>query len=125
MIRPYSIVNVKFIEDEDYVFIEITEGSWDNNFKLAQLNATGYKNERFGLYLENLVDTGYYPNPSIRNISYDDGIDFLPFKLDGGYIHISYIDTLTVRGDFKVTLEDDFNGAQIRTIVGSFGINIY
>lgn len=125
VIKPYSVVNVKFIEDEDYVFIEITEGSWDKNVKLAQLNATGYKNERFGLYLENLIDTGYYPNPSIRNISYTDGMDFLPFKLDGGYIHISYIDTLTVRGDFKVTLEDNFNGADIRTIVGGFGINIH
>lgn len=125
IIKTYSIVSVKFIEDEEYVFIELTEGSWDNNQKLAQLNATGYKNERFGLYLDNLIDTGYYPNLSIRNISYTDGMDFLPFKLNGGYIHISYIDTLTVRGDFKVTLEDNFNGAEIRTIVGGFGINIH
>ena len=125
MIRPYSVVNVKFIEDEDYVFIELTDGSWDKNVKLAQLNATGYKNERFGLYLENLIDTGYYPNPSIRNIFFTDGMDFLPFRLHSGFIHVSYIDSLSVRGDFKVTLEDDFNGAQIRTIVGGFGINIY
>ena len=124
-LRPYSVVNVKFIEDEDYVFIELTEGSWERNLKLAQLNATGYKNERFGLYLENLLDTGYYPNPSIANISYGDGMDFLPIRLLGGYIHVAHIDSLTVYGDFKVTLEDEFNGAQIRTIVGGFGINIY
>lgn len=35
VIRPYSVVNVKFIEDEDYVFIELAEGSWDKNIKLA------------------------------------------------------------------------------------------
>lgn len=65
-IEPYSIVSVKFIDDEDYVFIETTEGNWDKIQNMAQLNATGYKYERFGLYLGNLIDTGYYPNPSIR-----------------------------------------------------------
>ena len=123
-VKPYSIVSVKFIEDEDYVFIETTEGSWDKIQKIAQLNATGYKNERFGLYLDNLLDTGYYPNPSIRNISYTDGYDFVPFKLNGGFIHISYIDSLIVKGDFKVTLEDNFNGAEIRTIIGTFFVTI-
>jgi glycine cleavage system H protein len=125
VVKPYTVVSVKFIGDEDSVFIELTEGSWDNNLKQAQLNATGYKNERFSLYLVNLIDTGYYPTPSIRNISYTDGMDFLLLKLDGGYIHISYIDTLTVRGDFKVTLEDNFNGADIMAIVGGFDINIH
>lgn len=69
LVKPYSVVNVKFIEDEEYVFMEITEGSWDKVQKLALLDAIGYKLEKFGLYLDNLVDTGYYPNPSIRNIS--------------------------------------------------------
>lgn len=125
MVRPHSIVSAKFIVDEDFIFMETTEGSWDKIPKQAQLNATGYKNERFGLYLDNLTDTGFYPNPAIRNISYTDGLDFIPFKLNGGFIRISYIDSLTVRGDFKVTLEDNFNGAEIRTVVGGFGINFY
>ena len=124
-VQPYSFVAVKFIEDDDYVFIETATGSWDRNVKLAQLNAIGYKNERFGIYLDNLVDTGNYTNPTIRNISYTDGLDFIPFKLGSGYIHISYIDSSMVRGDFNVTLEDNFNGAEIRTVVGGFGINIH
>lgn len=123
--KPYSFVSVKFVEDEDYIFIETTEGSWDNTQKIAILNAIGYKNERYGLYLPNLIDTGNYPNPTIRNISFADGVDFLPFKLNGGYIHINYIDTLTVRGSFKATLEDNFNGAEIRTVIGGFAINTY
>lgn len=125
VLRPYSVVNVKFIEDEEYVFMETVEGSYDKDLKLAQLNATGYKLERFGLYLNDLTDTGYYSNPSIRNISFTNGLDFLPYRLNSGYIHIIQIDSFSVRGDFKVTLEDDFNGAEIRTIVGGFGINIY
>ncbi|MBX9732608.1 MAG: hypothetical protein K2X37_00990 [Chitinophagaceae bacterium] len=123
--KPYSFVSVKFIEDEDYIFIETTEGSWNNNQKIAMLNATGYKNERFGLYLTNLRDTGNYLNPSINNISFTDGVDFIPFKLNSGFIHISYIDTLTIRGDFRVTFKDNFNGAEIRTIIGGFAINTY
>lgn len=124
-LKPYSFVQVKFIEDEDYAFIETTEGNWDKNLKLAMLNATGYKNERFGLYLNNLTDTGNYLNPTINNISFTDGVDFIPFKLNNGFIHISHIDTLTVRGNFRVTLEDNFNGAEIRTIIGGFAINTY
>lgn len=125
VVKPYSFVSVKFIDDEDYVFIETTEGSWDRNIKQAQLNATGYKNERFTLNLRNLTDTGNYPNPSIQNISYNDGFDFQPFKLKAGFIHIISVDSLSVRGDFRVSLEDDFNGAETRTIVGGFGINIH
>jgi hypothetical protein len=125
VVKPYSFVSVKFIEDEDYVFVETTEGNWDKNKKLAQLSATGYKNERFSLNLPNLTDTGNYPNPSIININYNDGLDFQPFKLKTGFIHIDFIDSLSVRGDFKVSLEDDFNGAESRTVVGGFGINIH
>jgi hypothetical protein len=124
VIKPYSFVAVKFVGDEDYVFIETTEGGWDKNQKLAQLNATGYKNERFSLNLTNLTDTGNYPNPSITNITYTDGLDFQPFKLNDGYIHISYLDSLSVRGDFSVSLEDNFNGAEIRRVIGNFGINV-
>lgn len=125
VVKPYSFVSVKFIDDEDYIFIETTEGSWDRNIKWAQLNATGYKNERFTLNLPNLTDTGDYPNPSIQNISYNDGFDFQPFKLKAGFIHISFIDSPSVRGDFRVSLEDDFNGAETRTVVGNFVINTH
>ena len=125
MVKPYSFVAVKFVEDEDYVFIETTRGNWDKNKKLAQLNATGYKNERFSLNLLNLTDTGNYPNPSIININYNDGLDFQPFKLKAGFIHINFVDSISVRGDFKVLLEDDFNGAETRTVVGGFAINIH
>jgi hypothetical protein len=125
VVKPYSFVEVKFIEDEDYVFIETTEGSWAKDQKLAQVLAIGYKNERFSLNLPNLIDTGNYPNPSIINITYNDGLDFQPFKLKSGFIHISFIDSLSVRGDFNVSLEDDFNGADTRTVVGGFGISIH
>jgi hypothetical protein len=69
VVKPYSFVSVKYIEEDDYVFIETTYGCWDNNQKLAQLNATGYKNKRFNLNLPNLTDTGNYTTPSIITIN--------------------------------------------------------
>lgn len=118
------MVNVKFIEDEEYIFIENLEASWDINTRVAELSARGYKFEQFNLYMS-LQTTGFYPSPTINNINYTDGLDFIPFKLTDGYINITYIDSITVRGSFQVSLEDNFNGAETRTIVGGFGINIH
>jgi hypothetical protein len=89
VVKPYSFVSVKYIEEDDYVFIETTYGCWDNNQKLAQLNATGYKNKRFNLNLPNLTDTGNYTTPSIITINYNDGLDFQPFKLKSGFVNIA------------------------------------
>jgi hypothetical protein len=125
MVKLYSFVEVKFIEDENDVFIETIDGSWDKNQKLVQLTATGYKNERFRLNLTNLTDTGNYPNPPIININYNDGLNFQLFKLKAGFIHTTFVDSVSVRGDFKVSLEGDFNGAGSRTVVVGFGISIH
>lgn len=123
-VNPYTFVFVKFIEDEDFIFIETADGNWDSNTKLAQLTATGYNNERFRLSLPSLTDTGNYPAPSITNISFSNGVNFVPFKLNSGFIHVSSIDSLSVRGDFQVSLASDFNGSVNRTIIGNFGINV-
>ncbi len=123
--KPHSMIHVKFSEDEDYIFIERTEGSWNPDMKSAQLSAYGYKYERFSLNLPNLTKAGYYPNISLDNIFYTDGIDFVPFKLNSGFIEITNIDSLEVGGNFKVALEDDFNGIDHRTIVGTFLINTH
>jgi hypothetical protein len=89
VVKPYSFVAIKYIEEEDYVFIETTYGSWDKNQKLEQLNATWYKYERFSLNLPNLTDTGNYTTPSIINVNYNDGLDFQPFKLKAGFVNIA------------------------------------
>jgi hypothetical protein len=119
----YSFVQVKYIENEDYVLIETTEGDWNRNTKIARLTATGYNNERFNLLLPQLTDTGYYPAPAASNISYADGANFMSYKFNNGFIYISYIDSLSVMGKFQVSLASDFNGNQNRIIVGNFGIN--
>jgi hypothetical protein len=124
-IGPYSILSVRFIEDEEYIFIKTPEASWDFNGSTAKLYARGYKFEQFNLHLSALQTTGFYPTPTIQNISYTDGLDFIPFKVSGGFINITYLDSLTVKGIFQVSLEDNFNGAENRTITGGFGINIY
>ena len=119
----YSLLSVKFIEDEDYIFIKTIDGNWDQTNKLAWLNATGFKHENFQLYLPNLTDTGNYPTPAITNINYSDGLNFMSFKLNYGFIHISKIDSLSLTGDFQVSLASNFNGYVNRIIVGNFGIN--
>lgn len=124
-IHTYSVVNIRFWGEEDDIFKETIEGSWDNNTRLARMYALGYKFEEFHLYLSAKVDTGFYPNPTINNISFTDGLDFIPFKLSSGFIHIDYIDSLTIRGYFRMALDDDFNGSETKTIVGGFGINIH
>lgn len=119
----YSFIQVKYIENEDYVLIETTEGDWNRNTKIARLTATGYNNERFNLFLPHLTDTGYYPAPATANISYADGAKFVSYQFNNGFIYISHIDSLSVMGKFQVSLASDFNGNRNRVIVGDFGIN--
>jgi hypothetical protein len=43
--------------------------------------------------------------------------------LTGGFIRIIGIDTLSIKGEFQVSLADGYNGAENKIIIGSFGIN--
>jgi hypothetical protein len=122
-VKPYSYLSVKFVEDEDFVLMEHIEGTWLPNEKQASLNAYGFKNERLNIYLPGLRQTGRYPNLSIDNIFYTDGVDFVPFKVDSGFLEITQLDSSKVGGTFKVVLEDEFNGIEHRTIIGNFIIN--
>lgn len=121
-IKTICIVNVKFLDDEDYVGMETVDGEWNSNTGIAKINAVAYNLSRFKMYLSSLHDTGFYPFPTIDNIYFTDGADFQPTKLADGYIHLLHIDSHIVRGDFQVSLQDDFNGAETRTIIGNFGI---
>ncbi len=120
---PYATVSVRFLGDEDDVFFEIMEVSWEISSRTARVSAQGFAFEEFYLYLPGVLDTGYYPNPTIQNISFSDGIDFKPFKVAGGYIHVDYFDSVIFRARFQVGLEDDFNGTEYRTIIGACTIN--
>jgi hypothetical protein len=121
--KPYSIVSIKFVGDESDIPMETINSKWSYSLKVAEITATGYKFEQFQLYLPNVTDTGDYTNLSINNISFTDGVDFVPHKFQYGFIHINYIDSISVSGYFKVSLEDDFNGVETRAIEGAFGIN--
>lgn len=83
-IKPYSFVNVKFAEVEDYVFIETAEGSWNYQTSIAKISGAGYNHEEIYIYLPSLTDTGDYPNAGISNISYTDGLDFVANGFSGG-----------------------------------------
>ena len=120
--RPYSLLNVRFLGDEEDIRMETVQGDWSFTNHTATITATGYKFESFFLHLPQVVSTGIYPNISIDNISLSDGLDFLPLRLTGGSITITYLDSVTVRGEFRVSLEDEFNGAENRTIIGGFSI---
>jgi hypothetical protein len=124
VIPPHSYVLVKFAEDEEYVMMETTEGHWDSHLKTCSLHATGYKFERFSLLLTNLIDTGYYLHPSVKNLFFTQTTDFIPTKFTSGSIHLSFMDSSSVKGDFQVVLEDSAQGGRQKAITGNFGINI-
>ncbi len=120
--QPASYVSVKFAEEEDYVVMETVIGNWNSKSGIANLQATGYHYELFHLYLPNLTDTGNYKNASGENIFFTKATDFIPSKLDDGFIHISYKDETFVKGTFNVLLEDSVQGAKKRMVAGEFGI---
>lgn len=121
-IKPYAYLSIKFIEDEENVLMERIEGSWLPEEKQAHLAAYGFKNERLTIDLPNLRQTGRYTDLSIKNIFYNDGVDFVPFRVDSGFIEITQMDAVQIGGRFSVTLEDEFNGVEHRTIIGNFVI---
>ncbi len=123
IIKPYSYLNIKFIEDEDYIMLERIEGSWEN--EKAHLEAFGYKNEHFHLDLSPITVEGRFTDLSINNIYFNDGADFTPSRLDSGFIEISNVNATQVGGSFRVVLENHFNGIQQRTLEGKFLINIH
>ncbi|RFS15044.1 hypothetical protein D0T08_18370 [Emticicia sp. C21] len=120
IMKPYAYLSMKFIEDEDFVLMERIEGSWLPNKKQASLNAYGFKNERLSIYLPGLIQTGRYPNLTIKNIFYTDGADFNPIKVDSGFLEITQMDSIQIGGTFRVTLEDEYNGIDHRTVIGNF-----
>ncbi len=121
--KPYSIVSVKFVGDESDIPMETINSKWFYSTKVVEIMASGYRFEQFQLYLPNVIETGNYSNIKINNISFTDGVDFVPYKLQSGFIHINHIDSVSVSGYFKISLEDDFNGAETRDIEGAFSIN--
>ena len=124
-IKRYSYLQVRFEYDVYPIPIERINGSWNYNSHTAELTATGYKNERFRLQLHAVVDTGNVQSPSISDIFFTDGLDFVPDSVNRGYVHIAYLDTTMISGDFKVSFHDDFNGTENKIVVGKFGINIH
>ena len=125
MVKPYSYLSIKFIDDEEYVLMERVEGTWQPEQKQVSLNAFGYKNERLTIYLPDLIQTGRYPNLTIKNIFYTNGADFIPFRVDSGFLEITQLDASKVGGTFNVTLEKEYSGIEYRTITGDFVINNY
>ncbi len=121
--KPYSIISVKFVGDEADIPMETINSKWSYNTKVIETTASGYKFEQFQLYLSNVTHIGNYQNLTLNNISLTDGVDFVPYKLQSGFIHINHIDSVSVSGYFRISLEDDFNGAETREIEGAFGIN--
>ncbi|HEX6426516.1 MAG TPA: hypothetical protein VF008_02475 [Niastella sp.] len=116
---------MRFEYDIYPIEMENVTGEWNMNMQTAMLTAYSYHYERFRLQLNALHDTGYYPNPTINNIYFTDGLDFDPVALNSGYIHISHLDSIMVAGDFRISLHDEFNGSENKSIVGNFGINVH
>ncbi len=117
-----SGVTVKFLEDVYPVPIEQTDAQWDSQSGKATMVAQGYSHNAFVLSLDNVHDTGLIVHPTIKNIYYTDGLDFVPDSLHDGYIRIATISDKSITGEFRVALDDQFNGAETRVVVGGFSI---
>ncbi len=118
-----SYVFVKFIEAEEYCNIEYVAGNWNYQNKTVALDAEGYKFEKFKLAITQLTDTGYYTNLTTSNLYFSESQDFIPTKFISGGIHITYADSVALKGDFQVVLEDSVQGMVRKIIIGNFGIN--
>jgi hypothetical protein len=121
-VKPHSYVYVRLAGNEEYSYMEDVEGSVREG--RAELHSNGTHNEQFALRLAGIKDTGNILNPGLDNLYFSNGDDFFPMRFVSGSIHISYADSVTVLGDFNVVLEDDYNGADTKTVTGSFGINV-
>ena len=111
-------------EDEIYpVNFEKMYTTWNYQDHLATIQADGYHFEHFRLHLENVPDTGFYLNPGIQTISFSEGPDFIPDQTNQGFIHISRMDAGSISGDFIISLHNDFNEVENKTIRGKFRIN--
>lgn len=121
-VKPHSYVYVRVGNSDEYSYMEDVEGRMKGG--MAELHSNGYYNEQFSLRLPNIKDTGDFSSPGLDNIYFSNGDDFYPVRFVHGNIHISYVDSVTVLGDFSVVLEDEYNGPDTKTVTGSFGINV-
>ncbi len=117
-----SSVSVKFIEDPYPVSIQDVQSAWDPASGTGYLTADGFSHNRFMLSLQNVHDTGNIKLPGIKNIFYTDGLNFSPDSLYDGYIHVASVADDHVNGNFRVALQDHYNGSEMRVLEGSFMI---
>jgi len=121
-VKPASGVNLKFSGDPYYLSFMRIDAHWIRLQHKAMITAYGYGNEVFHLYLEQVSDTGIMAHPTIRNISFTDGLYFNPDTLTDGYIKVDHLDSNTINGEFKVGLAGFSNSTPYRAIEGGFGI---
>lgn len=107
---------------EEDIRWESVAGTWNNSAGKVTLDASSYYFDHCTLYLLSIIDTGFVPDIDVTNFYYTDGLDFLPDTLTSGYIRITYLDTSTISGEFRVSFDDDFNGAENKTVIGGFTI---
>jgi hypothetical protein len=108
--KPYSVLNIRMEGYEEDIRWESVAGTWNKSTGKVTLDASSYYFDHCTLYLLGIIDTGFVPNIGVTNFYYTDGLDFLPDTLTSGYIRITYLDTSTISGEFRVSLGDDFNG---------------
>jgi hypothetical protein len=123
LIKEDSFLQVRFDYDIYPIDIKELNSTWNLHNQTADIAASGYRFERFRLHMDTVKDTGYFANPTIDNIYLTDGLDFDPNSVNSGFIHISQLDSNKIRGDFKISLHDDFNGSENKIIIGEFRIN--
>ena len=120
--KPYSTLNLRVEGYEEDIRWESVAGTWNISTGKVTLDASSYYFDHFTLCLLNIIDTGFVPNIDVTKFYYIDGLDFFPDTLTSGYIRITYFDTSTVKGEFRICLGDDFNGAENNTVIGGFTI---
>jgi hypothetical protein len=123
LIKEYSFLNVRFDYDIYPINVKELNSNWNLHDHTAHMIVSGYRFERFRLHMDAVNDTGYFAKPTIDNIYFTDELDFDPDSVNSGFIHINQLDSNKIRGDFKISLHDDFNGSENKIIIGEFRIN--
>jgi len=119
-LKPYAILSVRV--DDIEIFFEFTDATWDTTSHTLSIQANSYYNEVFRLTITNITGTITLSPPSISQI-YFEGLDFVPHIVIAGELRITNVSYPEINEAFSVSMEDNFNGVDVKQISGGFTLH--
>lgn len=94
------------------------EGIWQKENNTVFIEALGFGDELFKLYLPNVKDTGIQYSPYLQSLVFHDGKNIFN-KPVSGYIRIQHINAMTVEGKLEATYQTN-NSISVDTILRGY-----